>query len=150
MISQTSEYVLRALVHLASRGNSEPVLAREIAEKAEIPRNYLSKLLYELRRAGLVESVRGKSGGYTLAVDPGSVRIADILDRFDGPGDYEKCFLRRRSPTWRGEQRLADTPISSRCHRQAVMLRRLPGFRPGRAAAGGQSSCRQEQPSAWR
>jgi Rrf2 family protein len=97
MISQTSEYVLRALVHLASRGNSEPVLAREIAEKAEIPRNYLSKLLYELRRAGLVESVRGKSGGYTLAVDPGSVRIADILDRFDGPGDYEKCFLRRAS-----------------------------------------------------
>ncbi len=95
--SQTAEYVLRALVCLASRRNGGPTLAREIAGETEIPLNYLSKLLYELKRAGLVASVRGKTGGYTLAVDPEEVRIADIIERFEGPGDYEKCFLRKSS-----------------------------------------------------
>lgn len=95
MISQTTEYVLRALIYLASHGNGKPILAKEIAEKVEIPKNYLSKLLYELKREGILVAERGKSGGYRLAKSADEIKIVDIVTLIDGADAYQGCFLRR-------------------------------------------------------
>ena len=60
------EYALRAVVDLASRPGNGAIQSREIAARQGIPESYLDQLLSALRRAGLVRSIRGASGGYTL------------------------------------------------------------------------------------
>ena len=85
---------MRALIYLASNRSRGSIFAKEIAEKAKIPKNYLSKLLYELKRAGFLEANRGKTGGYRLAIEPDKVTLADIVTRFDGSDAYEGCFLK--------------------------------------------------------
>lgn len=95
MVSQTSEYIMRALIYLAENGNDKPVLSKEIAEKTEIPKNYLSKLLYELKRTGFVVADRGKTGGYRLAKPPGKIMLSDIVNLFDGEDSCRDCFLKQ-------------------------------------------------------
>ena len=94
MINHSTEYALRALVYLASNRTRGPILAKEIAEQAEVPRTYLSKLLYEMKKAGFLEATRGKTGGYRIAVNPGKLTLAEIVTHFEGRGINEKCFLK--------------------------------------------------------
>lgn len=95
MISTTSEYALRALSHLASQGHGNSVLGRDLARKADVPANYLSKILLTLRRAGLVSTVRGTGGGYRLRRAAHRIRLSDIVDLFDGSALREGCVLGR-------------------------------------------------------
>ncbi len=95
MISTTSEYALRALSYLASQVNGNSVLGRDLAREAEVPANYLSKILVSLRRAGLVSTVRGTGGGYRLQRAPHRIRLSQIIDLFDGPDKREGCVLGR-------------------------------------------------------
>jgi Rrf2 family protein len=95
MISQTTDYALRALVYLTENRSRSPILASEIARKAGIPKNYLSKLLHGLKRAGYLDANRGKTGGYRLAVDPQQISLADILAHFEGRNALQGCFIGR-------------------------------------------------------
>lgn len=63
MLSLTSEYVLRAAIHLAHYGGQGPISGRRIAELEGIPRKYLSKVLGDLVRSGVLVSCPGKAGG---------------------------------------------------------------------------------------
>lgn len=99
MISQTSEYIIRALIYLAENGGDRPILSKEIASETDIPKNYLSKLLFELKRAGFVEADRGKTGGYRLAKAPEKIKISDIVYLFDGEESCKGCFLRKSKCT---------------------------------------------------
>lgn len=94
MLSKTAEYALRALVHIASRTEGGPALAREVSEAAGIPHNYLTKILHGLRRAGVLEAARGKGGGYQLARAPGAIRVVDVIAVFDDLTSFGGCFLR--------------------------------------------------------
>jgi len=67
MLSQRSRYALKALLHLAGEDGTAPVSIGTIAASANISRKFLEAILNDLRREGLVESTRGKSGGYRLA-----------------------------------------------------------------------------------
>ncbi len=78
MISQTTEYALRAAVCLAAQAGSALTLP-DIAEATAVPAGYLSKVLQTLRRAGVVNSRRGKKGGFTLARDPGEISLYDVV-----------------------------------------------------------------------
>jgi len=60
-----------------------------------IPRNYLSKILHELTRGGLLESTRGPRGGFTLARDPASIVLTDVIDQFDDITGTSRCLLGR-------------------------------------------------------
>lgn len=93
MISTTSEYALRALSCLARTPEGEFLLGRDLAERADVPSNYLAKILLELKRAGLVSATRGAGGGYRLAKAPGEVPLAAIVEVFDGPCDAPRCLL---------------------------------------------------------
>ena len=83
-LSTKSDYAIKALVRLALATGEEPVSAREISAFTGIPLKYLEQVMHDLRRTGLVESQRGKGGGYVLARDPATVSFADVIDRVDG------------------------------------------------------------------
>src|SRR5438874_12265291 len=78
------EYALRAVVDLATRPGNGAIQSREIATRQGIPESYLDQLLSALRRAGLVRSIRGASGGYTLAKAPHLITVGDVIRAFDG------------------------------------------------------------------
>ncbi len=85
-ISARCEYACRAMVELAlTHGRGETLTAQVIATRRHIPEKYLVHILLQLKRAGLVHSVRGAQGGYGLAVPPDQVLLFQIVEAIDGP-----------------------------------------------------------------
>jgi Rrf2 family protein len=84
-ISTKSEYAIKALVRLALADGSAPVSARDIVAFTGVPPKFLEQVMHDLRRAGLVQSQRGKGGGYVIARDPAAISFADVVDLIDGP-----------------------------------------------------------------
>lgn len=82
MISQTAEYALRAIVHLARNG-SVPSTTRQISESVRVPAGYLSKVMQSLGRAGIVRSRRGLHGGFTLARTTRELTVLDVINAVD-------------------------------------------------------------------
>ena len=79
IVSAKGRYALRAMIALAARGGNAPVPLKELAEEEDIPRKFSEQIMTELAKAGLVESVRGKNGGYMLARSPKDCTAADVL-----------------------------------------------------------------------
>jgi len=98
MLSTTSEYALRALTHLARLPRGGSMLGRELAGQAEIPANYLSKILLALRNAGLVATARGSGGGYWLLRQPDAIHLIDVVELFEGPVTRPTCVLGSHRP----------------------------------------------------
>lgn len=85
IVSQKAQYAVRAVFDLAKRQGSGPVTAGSIAEAEFIPARFLENILGQLRRAGIVESVRGKEGGYRLRRAPGQISVGDVVRSIEGP-----------------------------------------------------------------
>lgn len=83
-LSSRSEYGVRALLELAQRRGQGPIQSREIAERQDIPDAYLNQLLLILRKAGIVQSVRGPAGGHLLARAPEQVTLAEVIGALEG------------------------------------------------------------------
>ncbi len=79
IVSAKGRYALRVMIALAARGNADPVPLKELASEEEIPYKFLESIMCELTKAGLVESARGKNGGYRLTRTPETCTAADIL-----------------------------------------------------------------------
>ncbi len=79
MLSQRTRYTIRALLHLADRYGEGPVQLSEIAERQNIPAKFLTVMLSSMRRAGLVETMRGREGGYWLARPPQEISYGEIV-----------------------------------------------------------------------
>lgn len=84
-VSAKSDYALRALIELAVRPDGAPVSAEELGRLQGIPAGFLQAILADLRRAGVVLSQRGQSGGWRLAKAPADVSVADVIRAVDGP-----------------------------------------------------------------
>jgi len=83
-ISQKLEYACRALAQLAKRHDGRTITRlEELAQREAVSANFLVQILNDLRRGGLVNSRRGKAGGYLLAKAPGSINLAQIADAVD-------------------------------------------------------------------
>ena len=95
MLSQTAEYALRAVLYLAERSDDGTVRVGEMAQALRIPRNYLSKILHRLARAGVLASTRGKTGGFQLAVAADRLRLSEIVAPFDRVDERRRCLLGR-------------------------------------------------------
>lgn len=100
MLSKKSQYAFKALMYLAQNDDKGPVLIAEIARKKKIPLKFLENILLELKKAGVLESKKGKGGGYYFAVPPAQVPMAKIMRLLDGPiallpcvslNFYERC-----------------------------------------------------------
>lgn len=86
MISQKAKYALRALVALARAGAAgEALIIADIAERQNIPRKFLEQILLDLKRHGVLESRRGKNGGYGLLRPADKITFGEILRIVDGP-----------------------------------------------------------------
>ena len=102
-VTTWTEYSLIISLHLAKRGGtgSGPVAARELADAEKLPADYVEQILLRLRRAGLVDSVRGAKGGYLLARHPSAISVRDVMTASEHqtfevncashPVDAERC-----------------------------------------------------------
>ena len=98
MISTTSEHALRSLVRLARLPQGESLLGKRLAQDAEVPANYLSKILWTLGNAGLVSATRGSGGGYYLQKDPKKIFLIEVIELFEGVRARPRCLLGEKSP----------------------------------------------------
>jgi Rrf2 family protein len=101
-VTAQEEYGLRCMMQMASSGLDKPLTVQEIAGQEGLSSAYVSKLMTMLRDAGLVDSIRGRSGGYYLARPPSTITISEILAPLGGrmfedhycdryPGDEDEC-----------------------------------------------------------
>ncbi len=84
-ISCKAEYGIRALLDLALYSQQGPSLSRDTAQRQGIPETYLNQLLLQLRRSGLVASVRGPRGGHLLARPAGEITMLEVVEALEGP-----------------------------------------------------------------
>lgn len=83
MISQTSEYALRAVLYLAARPENTPASAHEIAEATQVTVGYLQKILRMLAKQGILTAQRGANGGFSLAKVTSAITVLDVLKATD-------------------------------------------------------------------
>jgi Rrf2 family transcriptional regulator, iron-sulfur cluster assembly transcription factor len=93
IFSKKCEYGLQAVLYLAAQQKGEVISSDEIAKKLNIPKEFVSKILQSLTESGIVDSRKGKSGGFFLAKDPFRIRLIDIVAAIDGLGMFNNCVL---------------------------------------------------------
>lgn len=120
LLSGTTQYAIRATVHVAEHAASGPLRVDDIAAALDVPRNYLSKTLHQLVRAGVLRSGRGPRGGFQLAEPPGSLTLARVAAPFDDLA-HRKCLLGRATCTSR-------SPCSAHGHWEALSSAMLAFF----------------------
>ncbi len=92
MLSQTGEYALRAVAHLAASA-PQPQTTKQIADVTRVPPAYLAKVIQALVRAGIAVSQRGAKGGVSLAVPPEELSILDVINAVDPIRRIHECPL---------------------------------------------------------
>ena len=85
MLSKRAKYALKALIALAAEPSGEPVRISDLARQEQIPRKFLELILLDLRNKGILQSKKGKGGGYFLGQDPSTVYVGQLIRQFDGP-----------------------------------------------------------------
>jgi len=91
VLTNKGKYGLKAMVHLAGFEPGQQALVSDIATSNNIPKKFLDAILGELRNAGLVQSKKGKGGGYTLAKPASQIRVGQIVRALDGPLAPIRC-----------------------------------------------------------
>ncbi|UCE05782.1 MAG: Rrf2 family transcriptional regulator, partial [bacterium] len=84
-------YGVRAIYELACNYGKGPIQIKQISERQDIPLRYLEQLLLRLKRSGVIESVRGPSGGYVLTDDPVNLSGGDVFRVLEGPFQMAGC-----------------------------------------------------------
>jgi cysteine desulfurase len=90
-LSTKGRYGVKAMVDLAINYGGEPVSIKSIAERQSVSEYYLEQLFGQLRKSGLIKSVRGALGGYVLSKPPAEIRIYDIIDILEGSVEISEC-----------------------------------------------------------
>lgn len=83
MLTATSEYALRAMICLAEHGGKRPVPSARVADLADVPRKYLSRILADLVRAGVLEASPGKNGGFRMMRPAEQILLHEVLGPFE-------------------------------------------------------------------
>jgi Rrf2 family transcriptional regulator, iron-sulfur cluster assembly transcription factor len=93
MLNQSAEYALRATLYMANLGPDKAYKATAVADALGMPANYLSKIMHELVRKRVLKSVRGPTGGYSLAIAPAELPIEKIIEPFQDLGPRAHCLM---------------------------------------------------------
>ena len=116
MLSQRTRYTIRALLHLADRYGEGPVQLTEIAAAQNIPAKFLTVMLSSMRRAGIVETMRGREGGYWLAKPPREISYGEIVRLTRGSLGLLPCASRL------AYQQCTNCITEEKCRLHRVML----------------------------
>ncbi|MDD2677239.1 MAG: Rrf2 family transcriptional regulator [Methylacidiphilaceae bacterium] len=117
VLTRRSKYALRALVYLARARGKGAVLIGEIAGKERIPKKFLEAILLELKNKGVLESRRGKGGGYQLAEPADQILVGQIIRLMDGPIAPVRCVSRSAYAA------CEDCPDEETCPIRVVMMK---------------------------
>lgn len=85
MLSKKAKYALRALLLLAREHGHGPILISDVAERENIPKKFLELILLDLKHQGILQSKKGKGGGYFLRKAPESIYLGQVIRTLDGP-----------------------------------------------------------------
>ncbi len=100
MLSKKTQYALQAVAYMVEHQDATPILIAEIADKKNIPIKFLENILLELKKAGFLDSKKGKHGGYLFAIPPSKIKLSGIFRIIEGPiamlpcvslNFYQKC-----------------------------------------------------------
>ena len=91
MLSRKSKYGLKALLVLAEESGKGPVLISQLADRDALPKKFLEAILLDLKRHGLVESRKGKGGGYYLRRSPEEITFGEVIRVLEGPLALVPC-----------------------------------------------------------
>ncbi|RJQ33298.1 MAG: Rrf2 family transcriptional regulator [Actinobacteria bacterium] len=91
-ITRKSEYAVRVILYLSAKKGSK-VLARQISEEMDIPKQFLAQIMLSLNRAGYVTAIRGSNGGFLLAMDPSQIAVSDVIEAIEGKVAINKCMM---------------------------------------------------------
>src|ERR671919_2102401 len=118
MLSQKAKYALRAMLVLAEEGD-KTVLIADIAERHNLPKKFLEQILLDLKHHGLVQSRRGRSGGYALLKPASEISFGQVVRIIDGPLAPLPCLSRmayRRCEDCAGEESCAIRRVFALTH----------------------------------
>ena len=93
MFSKSCEYALQAIIYIAFHQAKGYIGIGEIAKSQDIPAQYLSKLLQQLSRTGVLDSQKGRGGGFKLKVPMGKLTLQRVVGQIDGLGIFDKCAI---------------------------------------------------------
>lgn len=93
IFSKKCEYGLQGVLYLAAHPGEKVISSEEISKKLGIPKEFISKILQSLTESGIVESKKGKNGGFTLAKAPSKIRLIDVVAAIDGLDIFNSCVL---------------------------------------------------------
>ncbi len=94
MFSRTCHYALQAMIYIASKSkDSSNVGLNEIAAELSIPKHFLSKVLQTLVKHKLLVSMKGPTGGFSLAKSPSEINMVDIIEYIDGLDIFNQCGI---------------------------------------------------------
>ncbi|MBS1748469.1 MAG: Rrf2 family transcriptional regulator [Bacteroidetes bacterium] len=85
MLSKKTQYAFKALMYMAQVEKEGPILIAEIAQKKNIPIKFLENILLELKNMGVLDSKKGKGGGYFFKERPKNITLASVMRKLDGP-----------------------------------------------------------------
>jgi Rrf2 family protein len=96
-LTRSAGYALVAVGHIARTGKTGTVLAKSIAKQYKIPLDYLLKILQQMVRADILDSIRGPRGGFLLARSPAKITVLQIIEAVDGPFITEPSLCSAKS-----------------------------------------------------
>ena len=95
LITRNTDYAVRALCCIAEQ-KQEVISADQLVKSLEMPRPFLRKILQTLNKEGLLNSSKGKGGGFALAVSPGKITLTDVMKIFQGPLKLNECTFKKK------------------------------------------------------
>ena len=93
IFSSASEYAIRGISELAARGGGGRVLLDDVVAGTGLPRDFMAKVFQKLVHAGLLQSAKGRGGGFCLARPAHEIRLIQIVEAMEGPQVYDRCVV---------------------------------------------------------
>lgn len=92
-LTRKGEYAIRGILYLACQPQGKVVLISEIAESAEVPKSFLSKIFQSFAKTGMVSSYRGTGGGFVLARPASQITLREVVEAVEGPIIPNRCLM---------------------------------------------------------
>jgi len=93
IFSSSTEYAIRGLSELAIRGAQRPIIVDELVAGSDLPRDFLAKVFQKLVRGGILRSMKGRGGGFSLARPVHEITLMSIIEAIDGPQPFDGCVV---------------------------------------------------------
>lgn len=93
LFNKKTEYSIKILLFMAERKNNSFINAGEIASAVELPKEFLSKILQTLTHFGIVDSQKGKGGGFRLGVSSDQIKLIELINAFEDEAFFKTCII---------------------------------------------------------